>query len=197
MERKDLVKSTILELFRTAKDVIPRDYSQAELIQELLHEMIFLNVFQGDESKLRRISDFLRVPAHSERLFALYQMTLRGNLPTPADADFLDSDSILDATEPVTVTEDSAIAFARQNLKPHDIVIATKATFVGNVHSVWLISFEKADRSKVHYHVHSNGTTSLAGLVIEAYPNTTDWSGCIWLLAFLALAVLAFWARSH
>ena len=103
VERKDLVKSTILELFRTAKDVIPRDYSQAELIQELLHEMIFLNVFQGDESKLRRISDFLRVPAHSERLFALYQMTLRGNLPTPADADFLDSDSILDATEPVTV----------------------------------------------------------------------------------------------
>ena len=95
------------------------------------------------------------------------------------------------------MTEESAIAFARQNLKQDEIVVATKATFAGNVHSMWLISFEKADKSKVHYHVHSNGTTSLAGLVIEAYPNTTDWSGCIWLLAFLALTVFAFWGRNH
>lgn len=93
------------------------------------------------------------------------------------------------------MTADEAIGFARLRLSQEDAFASSEATYVGNVSSEWLVTFEKVDGSKVHFNVHSNGTTSIPGLVIQAYPPRYDrgwgWRFTLPLIGYTGLFIAA------
>lgn len=86
------------------------------------------------------------------------------------------------------MTEDEAIDHAKRELSQETVVRSSKATYVGNVSGEWLVTFEKADGSLVHYRVHSNGTTSPAGLVINATPSIDSGAGCRSILGLICFS---------
>ena len=93
MTRRGWIKACVLELFVVAKDSIPHGYSEVQLVESVLDEMLFLNSFKGDQSEFQRFREFLST--NSALLYGLYVKILSGAVPTVEDVDFIDGYEVL------------------------------------------------------------------------------------------------------